>query len=207
MNRCFRLQANRHLQVIRMSKYVKELLQSELEKKVANENIRDFLVVSTKGVGGVDNNLLRGELKKRAVRLLVVKNSLFKKALGNQNMAPAAALFTGPCAIAWIPEHLKVDSQRPDAADSIVDVAKLLVEWRKKIPAIELKGAFLDNSVLDSKASEQLSKMPTLTELRGKIVGLAWSPGARVSSALGSAAAIIAGCIKTISQSSEKQAA
>ncbi len=57
-----------------MSKYVKEIVQSQLEKKISDDKAHDFVVVSTMGIGGTDNNVMRGGLKEKGIKHFIVKN-------------------------------------------------------------------------------------------------------------------------------------
>jgi len=177
-----------------MGKFIKGLLQKELETTLSDNKVKEFMVISLSGVSGVNNNMLRGSLKKKGIRLTIVKNSIVKRALGNQKLEKAEDLFTGTCAIAY-------------GGDSVVDVAREIVDWAKKVPAITIKGAYLDGTTLDATVAADLSKMPSRPELQGSIVGLMMSPARKIASAITSPASAIAGCLKTIIENGEKSAA
>jgi len=166
-----------------MSQKIKELIQKELKTRF--EGVNDLIVVSLRGISGNDNNALRGELLEKQIRVRVVNNSLAGRVFEEAGMGELRDILSGPCAIAY-------------GGDSIVDVAKDLVEWEKKLENFSIKGGFLDGRALDADQAKALSKLPTRTELQGMLVVLANSPGSRVASAIGAPAGIIAGCVKAL---------
>lgn len=175
-----------------MSKYVKGLVQKELEKRF--DGLNEFMVVNTVGIDGITNNKLRGILKQKGIDITVVKNSLMVKALENMGVKNSEKLFSGSCTIAY-------------GGDSIVDVAKEIIDWMKKIKALEIKGAYIEGVCLDPRAAMEVSKMPTKAQLQGTIILIAQTPGAKVAGAIAGPAGVIAGCIKSIIEKAEKDAA
>ncbi|MHC5082320.1 MAG: 50S ribosomal protein L10 [Planctomycetota bacterium] len=175
-----------------MSYFVKGLIQSEYDQKFTG--MSEFVVINTTGIGGVDNNVMRGELKAKGIRLTTVKNSLMRRTVQGMEMDTAADLFlAGPCTIAY-------------GGDSVVDVAKEIVDWSKKIKVIELKGAYVDGMVVDGAGVVDLSKLPSRAELQGQVVQLAQSPGANLAGAIAGPGGHIAGCIKSLIEKLEDAA-
>ena len=175
-----------------MSYFVKNLVQNEYEKVFSD--ISEFIVVDMTGVNGVDNNILRGELKKKGIRMTVVKNSLMYLALQKMGMDGACPAFeAGPCTVAY-------------GGDSVVDVAKEVIDWAKKIKAITPKGAYVDGTLMAGDGVKELSKMPTRVELQGQVVQLALTPGANVAGALLGPGGVIAGCIESVIEKLEEAA-
>jgi large subunit ribosomal protein L10 len=173
-----------------MSKFVKELMVEESRKRFGS--LTEFLVVTTIGIGGNDNNEMRGALLEKGIKVSIVKNSVMRKALAAFEKAEASNLFaTGPCAIAY-------------GGDSVVDIAKEIDIWAKKLGALEVKGAYIDGEVLDAGSASGLSKMLSRAELQGQVVVLAVSPGRRVAGAITGPVSYIAGCIKTIIEKAEE---
>jgi hypothetical protein len=94
-----------------MSKYVKNLLQGDLENKF--EGTTEFVIVNTVGIDGNENNELRGSLREKNIQLTVVKNSMMIRALKSQGIEGVDEIFDGSCTVAY-------------GGDSVVDIAKEL---------------------------------------------------------------------------------
>jgi large subunit ribosomal protein L10 len=97
----------------------------------------------------------------------VTKNSVLKLAVADTELSPLADCFVGPTAIA-------ISYGDP------VRVAKVLVDCGEKNEAFELKGGFLDGKSLDVAEVGKLATLPSLLELRGKIVGLIQAPATKL---------------------------
>jgi len=149
-----------------MSKKVKGLMQGELRQRY--DGVDQCLVVSVRGMSGVENNELRGALLAKDMRLNVVKNSLARRAFAEVGMEGADDLFDGPCAVVV-------------GGDNIVDAAKVVKEWADKLEHLVIKGGYVEGQVLDDQGAIALSKMPNRRELQSRVVGCALSPGSQLA--------------------------
>ena len=110
---------------------------------------------------------LRAELRKSGGQLKVVKNRLAKIALQGSPAEGAADMFTGPVAIAY--------------AEDPVAAPKAAADFAKKNEKLVLLGGFMDVTVLDEAQIKALATMPSLDELRGKLIGLIEAPATKVA--------------------------
>jgi len=110
---------------------------------------------------------LRVELGKSGGQLKVVKNRLAKIALQGSPAEGAADMFTGPVAIAF-------------AADPVV-APKAAADFAKKNEKLVLLGGFMDTTILDEGQVKALATLPSLDELRGKLIGLIQAPATKVA--------------------------
>ena len=121
---------------------------------------------------------LRGRLRKEGAALKVVKNRLAQKAM-NGASAEGLALFKGPVAIAY-------------GADP-VSAAKVVVQYAKDNEKFSIVGGLLNQgSVLNEDAVKALATLPSLDQLRGKIIGLLQAPATKVAGVVQAPAAQLA---------------
>ena len=85
--------------------------------------------------------------------------------------------------------------------NSVVEVARELVEWAKKTAHMELKAAILDGEFFEGEAGvKRLSEFPTKEEAHGIIVQIALSPGSNVVGGALAPGSNILGIIKEIQE-------
>ena len=113
---------------------------------------------------------LRGKLREQGAQLKVVKNTLALKALDGSIGGEGEVLFTGPVAIAF-------------AADP-VSAAKVATQYAKENDKFTVIGGFMGQQVLDKASVTALATLPSLDELRGKLIGLLQAPATKIAGVL-----------------------
>ena len=172
-----------------MSKPIKDMITEELRSRYGDLNSALWLEIVK--VNGNATNQLRGELRGKEMRLEVVKNSLFRRAVGDGALKPLAAALEGPAAIVT-------------GGESLIDVAKLIEEWLPKAKGIKLKGAVLEGEWLDESQVNGLAKMPTKRDLQAKVAAIILSGGGNIASAIKSGGGNIAGAVKSLIEKLEE---
>jgi large subunit ribosomal protein L10 len=130
------------------------------------------------GLTVAELTVLRSRLRQANAGLKVVKNRLVKLAIDGTQHAGGAHLFTGPTAIAY-------------SADPIA-ATKVAVQYAKEKEQFVLLGGLFGDQVLDPKAVQALATLPSLDELRGKIIGLVQAPATKIAGVLAAPAGQLA---------------
>mgnify|MGYP003148713249 FL=1 len=127
------------------------------------------VVVVTRNLGltVAESTDLRAKMREVGATYQVAKNRLAKIALKDTDYAGIDEYLTGPTALAY--------SEDPVAA------AKAVVEFAKTNDRIEVVGGSMGSQVLDEAGVRALASMPSLDELRGKLVGLVNAPATKIA--------------------------
>lgn len=138
------------------------------------------VVVVTRNLGMTvaQSTALRGRMRDAGASYKVTKNTLATIALEGTRYAPISDLLTGPTALAT--------STDPVAA------AKAAVDFAKTTDRFEIVGGAMGDTVLDVNGIRALAELPSLDELRAKIVGLVNAPATKLAQLANAPAAKLA---------------
>jgi large subunit ribosomal protein L10 len=136
------------------------------------------VVAHNNGITVSQMNDLRGRMRKAGAAVKVAKNRLAMLALDGTDVSGIKDLFKGPTMIAY--------SSDPVAAPKIV------TEFAKAHEKLVVLGGALGASMLDAKGVKELADLPSLDQLRAKLVGLLQAPATRIAGVLQAPAAQLA---------------
>ena len=130
------------------------------------------LVVVTRYSGLTVQELtdLRRQMRDVGASFRVTKNRLTRLALEGTRYQPLGDMFKGPTAIAF--------------SDDPVAAAKASVDFAKKNDKLVIVGGAMGSTLLDPDGVKALAAMPSLDELRGKLLGLLQAPATKVAGVL-----------------------
>lgn len=169
-----------------MSKKVKGLIEREIGSRL--NGVEAAAVISPRGLGGIKTNLLRRKLRERGVRMLVVKNTLAKRATEGGKLKGFESLLDGPSAVLY-------------GTESMPALARLLLDEKKADDKLEIRGLFFDGEVYAGEEGvKTASELPTREEAIAQLVGALLGPGRKLAGAIKGPGGKLGGILKAIEE-------
>lgn len=166
------------------------------EKTEVVENLKDMFLNNSAVVLAHYHGLtvdqmtsLRNKMRESGVKMVVAKNTLAKIAVQGTSFADLERHLGGPTAIA--------------ASNDPVAVTKIINSFSEENEQLKLIGAVVDGRSIDLAGIKQIAKMPSLDDLRAKIIGLLKAPASSIASIIAAPAGKVARVISAYSQTSK----
>ena len=148
-----------------MDRTQKEALVASFNEAFSGATL--VIVTSQNGLTVAQSTKLRREMRNAGANFKVTKNRLTRLALKGTKFEYLSTLFTGPTGIAY--------------SDDPVAAARIAVKFADDNESFVVLGGGLEEQALDVPAVTALAKLPSLDELRGKLVGMIQTPATRIA--------------------------
>src|SRR4051794_27312482 len=174
----------------------KELAVERAAKKEAVEQLNGVfkttsvaIVAHYSGLTVAQMQKLRSQMKQAGASVKVSKNRLARIALEGTDVVAIGSLLKGPTVIAT--------SNDPVAAP------KVAVDFAKANEKFVILGGSMGKTVLNVDSVKALAALPSLDELRGKLVGLLMAPATKIAQLTTAPAAKVARVVQAYASKSE----
>ena len=167
-----------------MDKQSKKIIVKDLQDSFSKAS--GVIVTHYLGLNNAELTDLRNQVKAVGSRFCVAKNSLAKLAVKSTDYEILNDFFTGPTALVF-------------SEDALAGI-KVIKKFSDKNEKLKFVTASLDKKIIEFKEFETLAKLPSLEELRAKIVGYITTPHQQLISVLNAPATETAGVIENYSK-------
>jgi ribosomal protein L10 len=170
-----------------MSKYIKGLIVDDVARKLGGVN--DAVICNVIGMDSGTTVQLRKELRAKGLQMLVVKNSLARRAAEGTPLASAFEAAEGSMALVW-------------GAEDFISLAKEMVEIYKRPEFEKMKaiGGVMEGERLTAEKVQEVSKWPNRAGQLSILLGQILSPGSKLLSQLAGPGGMLLSQVKQIEE-------
>ena len=151
-----------------MKRSQKEDLVTAIKKDFDESKL--LVVTHYSGLNVKEIEELRSEMRNASVKFKVTKNRITKLALPGTSFENSSELFKGPTAIAY--------------SEDTTQAAKVAVNFSKKNKKLKIIGGSFEGNLIDKDKINFLASLPSLDELRSKLVSIISTPASKIASIL-----------------------